>query len=58
MALDAAEQMEHQGATVGRQRRVSAVKQRVGQVGGEGHKRVEGFWCQREEEGRILIRSN
>lgn len=37
MALDAAEEMKHQGATVGCQRRVGAVEQRVGQVGREGH---------------------
>lgn len=48
MALDAGEEVKHQGATVRRQRGVGAVEERVGQVGREGHQRVKGFWNQRQ----------
>lgn len=55
VAFDAAEQLKHKGATVGRQSRVGAVEQSAGQVGCEGYKWLEGLWNKREERDKHLM---
>lgn len=55
MPFDAAKQMKHKGATVGRQSRVGAVEQSASQVGCEGHKRLEGLWDEREERRTWIL---
>lgn len=60
MAPDAAEQLEHEGATVGRQSRVGAVEQSAGQVRREGHERLEGLWNESKDrkKGRETLLYN
>lgn len=55
MAFNAAEQLEHKGATVGRQGGVRRVKERAGQIRGEGHERVKGLWNERGDRKEELV---
>lgn len=55
MTLNAAEQLKHEGATVGCQGGIRRVKERAGEIRGEGHEGLEGLWNERGDRKKDLV---
>lgn len=51
----AAEQLKHEGPTVGCQGGIRRVKERAGEIRGEGHEGLKGLWNERGERQEDLV---
>lgn len=53
--FNAAEQLKHEGPTVGCQGGIRRVKERAGEIRGEGHEGLKGLWNERGERQEDLV---